>query len=33
VSGAVALGVLVADRVLADVAPGEAADDLLGPWA
>jgi hypothetical protein len=27
---AVALGVLVADRVLADVAPGEAADDLLG---
>jgi len=31
VAGAVALGVDVADRVLADVALGEAADDLLGP--
>ena len=29
--GAVALDVVVADRVLADVAPREAADDLLGP--
>jgi hypothetical protein len=32
-SGAVALGVDVADRLLADVVPGEAADDLLRPRA